>query len=1106
MSVNIGSAVGYLTLDRSPFTAGLMSAGRDLDTFLNRTKSGNERIQALGSTITTVGSTVTKTFTVPLLGVGAAATMTAANFQEGMSKVQAISGATASDMELLSSKAKEMGAKTKFSANEASEALSYMAMAGWKTTDMLDGLEGIMDLAAASGEDLGLVSDIVTDALTAFGLQAKDSAHFADVLAMASNASNTSVSMLGESFKYFGPVAGAMKYSIEDTAIAMGIMANSGIKASQAGTALRAALASLLKPSDPVFSAMEKYNISLTRADGSTKSLNEVMLMLRNNLGGLDEAEKAAAASTLFGTEAMSGMLAIVNASDTDFNNLSSAINNCDGTTAKMAATMQDNLKGSITKIKSALEGAAISIGERLIPMIGSLADKVQDVVDWFNDLDDTTKDNIVRQGLFVAAAGPVLIVLGKLTSGIGKGVLTVGKLTSGIVKMSTATGKANLIASLTAKGGIGQLAASFIGLNPITIAVGAGIVALGAGMYVSKKNSDLLNKSILYTTDEMSGLERTLSKMNGTQAKSKEELIEMGLIYRDFSENISPEFQEQVKKSAKELNDFSLFLGEINIDKAITEDESAEFNNKVGSMCDRAIETIKSKQDESTTALMEVFASDTVLDKSEKIVLSYYQRTAEVSVKEVTTLENEIYNIKAKALEEKRELNEAEIVDIQTKLDRISQLELEALGSNQEEIAYAKNEFIARVNSIDLQGASDLMKEKGKLRDEEVIQIRAHYDAKIDLLKADLNDMSETERNAALETITNMETERDKKIAIEQGLYDEFLRIIGEKNPEILEQINRYNGEILAEGDKRCRDQLNAELAKYDELNKITEDGLYSVYNNTTKTLDHIQVKTDATTGEIIAMGKVVSDEYGTRVTEITGYSDEYIKKLQEESSQAYFTRNAIREALADQSKITYDWKSNTMSYCGSVIGKFKDVTEEIDGTKTGIIDLNGTPVKIIVDKNGAIKNINDIQNTINNVQGKTVYLTVKEQRWNASASSGIDYATGTTNALSGYKWVGEHGPELVRLEGGERIYNTVESKRIANSINDAPDNKNSYINIAIDKMNRISEKLNDLLNTESTIEMRNSIELDGKEVGAAITPIVSNKFAIASMKGRRR
>ncbi len=1106
MSVNIGSAVGYLTLDRSPFTAGLMSAGRDLDTFLNRTKSGNERIQALGSTMTTVGSTVTKTFTVPLLGVGAAATMTAANFQEGMSKVQAISGATASDMELLSSKAKEMGAKTKFSANEASEALSYMAMAGWRTNDMLDGLEGIMDLAAASGENLGLVSDIVTDALTAFGLTAKDSGHFADVLASASSNANTNVSMLGESFKYVAPVAGALGYSVEDVGVALGLMANAGVKAGNAGTALRAALTNMAKPTDTMVEVMDKYKLSLTNTDGSMKSLSNLMDDFRVKLGGLDEATQANAASTLFGKEAMSGMLAIINASESDYTKLTNAINNADGTAKSMAATMQDNLKGSITKIKSALEGAAISIGERLVPMISNLADKVQDVVDWFNSLDDATKDNIVRQGLFVAAAGPTLMILGKLTSGIGKGVFTVGKLTSGIIKMSTATGKANLIASLTAKGGIGQLAASFIGLNPVTIAVGAGIVALGAGMYISKKNSDLLNKSILYTTDEMSGLERVLTKLNGTQAKSKEELIEMGLIYRDFNENISPEFQEQVKKSAKELNDFSLFLGEINIDKAITEDESVAFNNKVGSMCDRAIETIRSKQEESTSALKEVFASDTVLDESEKIVLAYYERTAEVSVKEVTTLENEIYNIKAKALEEKRELNEAEIVDIQTKLDRISQLELEALGSNQEEIAYAKNEFIARVNSIDLQGASDLMKEKGKLRDEEVIQIRAHYDAKIELLKADLDNMSEAERNAALDAISNMETERDKKIAIEQGLYDEFLRIIGEKNPEILEQINRYNGEILADSDKKCRDQLNAELAMYDELNKITEDGLYNMYNNTTKTWDHIQVKTDATTGEIVAMGKVVSDEYGTRVTEITGYSDEYIKKLQEESSQAYFTRNAIREALADQSKITYDWKSNTMSYCGSVIGKFQDVTEEIDGTKTGIIDLNGTPVKIIVDKNGAIKNINDIQNTINNVQGKTVYLTVKEQRWNASASSGIDYATGTTNALSGYKWVGEHGPELVRLEGGERIYNTVESQRIANSINDAPENKNSYINIAIDKMNRISEKLNELLSTESTIEMRNSIELDGKEVGAAITPIVSNKFAIASIKGRRR
>ena len=227
-------------------------------------------------------------------------------------------------------------------------------MAGWKTQDMLDGIDGIMNLAAASGEDLATTSDIVTDALTGFGLSAADSSHFADVLAAASSNANTNVSMLGESFKYVAPLAGAMKYSAEDTSIALGLMANSGIKASQAGTALRGAISSMLKPSENAANAMEKYGISLTDSSGNVKSLKDVMDNLRTTIGQMTEAEKSQVAATIFGTEAMSGMLAIINASEEDYNKLTDSIYNCDGAAQTMAETMQNNLQGKITQFKSA--------------------------------------------------------------------------------------------------------------------------------------------------------------------------------------------------------------------------------------------------------------------------------------------------------------------------------------------------------------------------------------------------------------------------------------------------------------------------------------------------------------------------------------------------------------------------------------------------------------------------------------------------------------------------------------------------------------------------------------------------------------------------------
>ena len=297
------------------------------------------------------------------------------DFEAAMSQVQATSGADADDMERLTKKAEEMGATAKFTASDSAEAMNYMAMAGWKTEDMLDGITGIMNLAAAANEDLGTTSDIVTDALTAFGLSASDSGHFADVLAQASANANTNVSMLGESFKYVAPVAGAMKYSVEDVSLALGLMANASVKGSQAGTSLKTSIANMAAPTDKMQGAMDKYGISLTKRNGEMKSFKEVLDMLRANLGGLSETEQTAAASTIFGKEAMAGMLAIINASTEDYEKLTQAIYNADGATEKMANTQLDNLSGSITLLQSAVDGVKISFGKRLNPYVRSVAE-----------------------------------------------------------------------------------------------------------------------------------------------------------------------------------------------------------------------------------------------------------------------------------------------------------------------------------------------------------------------------------------------------------------------------------------------------------------------------------------------------------------------------------------------------------------------------------------------------------------------------------------------------------------------------------------------------------------------------------------------------------
>lgn len=417
MAVNLGTAVGYLDLDTSKFQKGFKSALTSINEFKNGSSGISSALKGVGSAMTSVGKDMTLKVSAPLVAVGAAAVKASSSLEKGLSKVKAISGATSSDMVLLKDKAIEMGAKTKFSASEAADAFTYMAMAGWKTKDMMDGIDGIMNLSAADGLDLATTSDIVTDAITAFGLSAKDSTHFADVLATASSNANTNVSMLGESFKYVAPVAGSLGYSVEDTATALGLMANSGIKASQAGTSLRAALTRMIKPTDEAEAIMERYHLTIKNSDGTMKSLGDVMDVLRSNMGGLSEAEQSQAASALFGQEAMSGMLAIINASEGDYNKLTGAINNADGTAKNMADTMQDNLNGQLTILKSNIESLAISIGDMIVPYIKKAVDKIQELVIYLNGLDDQTKKNIITVAAVVAAIGPALLVISKVIS-----------------------------------------------------------------------------------------------------------------------------------------------------------------------------------------------------------------------------------------------------------------------------------------------------------------------------------------------------------------------------------------------------------------------------------------------------------------------------------------------------------------------------------------------------------------------------------------------------------------------------------------------------------------------------------------------------------------
>ena len=401
---------------------------------LQKIGAAGEKLQGVGSAIEGTGQKLMPV-TAAVGGLSAAAVKVASDFDSAMSQVAAVSGATGKELEALRDKAREMGSRTKFSASEAAEAMNYMAMAGWKTGDMLEGIEGIMNLAAVS-----------------------------------SNA-NTNVSMMGETFKYCAPVAGALGFTAEDTAEAIGLMANAGIKSSQAGTAMRTMLTSLTGEVTFVGDAFGELTVQTVNADGSMRSLGDILGDCRAAFAQMSEAERAANAEDLVGKNAMSGFLAVMNAAPGDIEKLNNAINNCDGTAERMAETMQDNLAGQLTILKSQLEELAISIGEILMPSIRQIVGWIQGLVDWLNGLDEGTKKVIVTVALVAAALGPVLIVVGKVVGAVGT-ILTVVPKIAGAVSGVAGFVSGTVIPALSA-------VVAAIGWVPIAIAAVIGVVVL---------------------------------------------------------------------------------------------------------------------------------------------------------------------------------------------------------------------------------------------------------------------------------------------------------------------------------------------------------------------------------------------------------------------------------------------------------------------------------------------------------------------------------------------------------------------------------------------------------------------------------------------------
>lgn len=532
--MDLFTLVGKIVLDSEGF-------GEKIDSVMTKVESMGAGLQRAGEKISSIGSSLTKAVTVPLAALGTASVSTAASFEDGMLKVQSLSGATQKEYEQLSEAAKKYGASTAWTAKDVADAMGYMALAGFDTKEILASISGMLSLASASGEDLATVTDILTDSMTAFGDGAEDASRYADVLATTQAKSNTTVGLLGEAFKYVAPLAGSYKYKLEDVATALGMMANAGVKGSMAGTALSSIITRLGTDTDGCREVIEEMGVSFYNQDGSARNLSAVLKDLSDKTKSLDVEQKSALAKQIAGMEAQKGLLAILNQGSKAYEDLEGKIKSCGGAASDMATNMESGMGGSLRSLKSALEGVSITLGEKLAPYVMKASEKIKEFTTWFQNLDDKTQDMIVKCGLFVAAAGPVLMVFGKGVTTVGSLVSAGSKLIGGI-RSVISVGKTLLTGGTKLVGGIGGVVSKIgSGLLPALAAVPApvwviigvitAVIAIGVALY---KNWDTIKEKAHELKEKIS------EKWNQIKESTREMVESIKEKWAGFKETVS--------------------------------------------------------------------------------------------------------------------------------------------------------------------------------------------------------------------------------------------------------------------------------------------------------------------------------------------------------------------------------------------------------------------------------------------------------------------------------------------------------------------------------------------------------------------------------------
>ena len=944
---------------------------------------------------------------------------TYSEYEKGLSNVKAVTSATDEQMQQLDGAAKKFGSTTQWAARSVTSAEELLGQAGFSVNETISALPGLLNLASAGDLDLATATDIASGTIKAFSLNASDASHVADVLALSASDTNSDVTDLGESMKYVAPVSQSLGISLEDTAAAVGLLSNANIKGSQSGTVLRQTMARLASPTDAAAKYMQMYGINAFDAQGNMKPLSGVIDNLNSSLGKLTSQQRANVISTIFGTESMSGVLALMNQGGKSVGDLSQQLKDANGAAKQMADTKLDNLQGQWIKLKAAVEHMQITLGEKLAPyakefvtwLTGKMPELTDDVVNFVGYISNHTgeikfwAETII--GLSAAFVG--FSAIGKIGTTLS-GISSLMNIFKG-AKIAEET--AGIASGLSKVGLLGRLLPVIF--NPAGAAITASVALVGSAVAT---NNELMTKSFDTSTDDLSTWEKVINALTGSTLKSKKELQDAGLAYEDFASSLSGKFKDSVEEASKSYNKLKMTLAfdSRNGLDSLSDSMANDIKSQVDVIVKSAKDAVQNKSSEMQDTLSKLFTlSDGTIDDSESNVMDNIAEYQNSKFDTIQNLNQNIYDTLNTAVDAHKKLTEDDINNIKNWSHQIQALQIEANTSNDADERYTSNQskFEKRLGSMTPDESLSSMKDSYNqiidINQDKEDQSKKIIDSSKNIKENLEKDYNEAIQKGDTKTADSMKNSIDVINQKVKGAQDDLNKSLEERqkrtkdlwnafysvNPNLQGKVNEINFTKFTGGDIKVNDKLNSKLSnEFSQIADTTQTGMKRIKE--ANGWHDIEVTVDESTGKITSIYDTFNGDYA-------GYSEEFAQKAKETGDKTRSSMEELEKSLTTLGGgIKLDSNNDILnSTTDEFISKLDNVITKADGAKMAIANVNGTQLKLEFDKDGLLTNYNDVIDAINGDKNSKAIVNIDVNNSDAlnKLKSTDDAANQTTN-----------------------------------------------------------------------------------------------------------